>query len=135
MSKLPSELTNPIINIINNVCESSSIILKKYNFSPNMITTLGLIPSYYCIKFTYEDRFTEAAVMYALYFYLDCLDGFYARKYDMCTQFGDWYDHGTDIIFGITLLYVLHNKCNNGIKLIGSILIILLFTGFHIGCQ
>ena len=31
-------------------------------------------------------------------YYFDCIDGPMARKYNMVTVFGDYYDHGTDII-------------------------------------
>lgn len=39
-----------------------------------------------------------AGICFFLGYYFDCLDGFYARKYNACTLFGCWFDHLNDII-------------------------------------
>jgi len=44
---------------------------------------------------------------WALFSYLfDCVDGHMARKYNMCTKFGDFYDHISDWGYFIALFYV-----------------------------
>lgn len=44
-----------------------------------------------------------AALCFLAGYYFDCLDGFYARKYNKCTMFGCWLDHLNDIV--TTLLF------------------------------
>ena len=36
--------------------------------------------------------------------FFDCLDGTMARKYDMSTEFGDIYDHISDLMYAIALI-------------------------------
>ena len=37
---------------------------------------------------------------------MDCLDGFYARKYNMTSQFGDYLDHLSDVFKTTCLFYI-----------------------------
>ena len=47
---------------------------------------------------------------YFLGYYFDCIDGPMARKYNMVTLFGDWYDHITDMICFSWIIYILINQ-------------------------
>jgi phosphatidylglycerophosphate synthase len=60
-----------------------------------------------------------------------------ARKYDMVTKFGDLYDHFTDVVVGIGLVYVVIMKYFEKINRIDilSLLILGFLMQFHIGCQ
>jgi phosphatidylglycerophosphate synthase len=136
MSKLPNHLEDPIDVHIYRFCELTVPIFKCLNFSPNMITTLGLVANYFCIKFIHEDKYIEAAAMYALYYYFDCLDGTMARKYKMFSKFGELYDHATDIIFGITIIGVLLKKCVDRRILLAYVIgLYVTLTGVHTGCM
>ena len=46
-----------------------------------------------------------SAILYLTRYIFDCIDGFYARKYNMTTVFGDWYDHISDILINLIYIY------------------------------
>jgi len=96
MRKIPAELECSIDNIIINLCEPLSEIFKKLNFTPNGITTLSLITGLLAVVFLYVGQVWVSVIFYFISYIFDCLDGYYARKYKMCTKFGDLYDHIKD---------------------------------------
>lgn len=110
MRKIPTNLENPLDNIIINICEPVSTLFYKINFTPNDITTLSLIFGFLSIIFLYKGMVIITVIFYFLSYCFDCLDGYYARKYKMCTKFGDLYDHIKDWTVNITYAYVLISR-------------------------
>jgi len=48
-----------------------------------------------------ENQFALSAFSYLISYMFDCWDGYYARKYNMESKFGDYYDHVSDMFIGI----------------------------------
>ena len=65
------------------------------------------------------------------------MDGDFARKYNMESKFGDYYDHITDtlrlVIFICIIAYQYNEKINYKICILTIIMFILTCT--HLGCQ
>lgn len=116
----------PAINIVDKtiivplISEHAALINCYFDcyIVPNAITicsllvrTVGLVCLYYDDNASFVSasrrvkRIIAAACFFAGY-YLDCLDGFYARKYNKCTMFGCWLDHINDIVTSLAF-YVL----------------------------
>ncbi len=138
MTKLPKELENPIDNVLYDLSIKLAPKLKVLNFTPNGITTLSLIFGILGLYFfNLNNTFITIISLWIAYLF-DCMDGYYARKYDMVSKFGSYYDHVKDISIFIIFLYILLNKNVNIKKKINSILILILFAFFEsvfIGCQ
>lgn len=106
--KVSKEYVNPIdLVIAQNIMEPVNPYLHELNFTPNMLTTFSLIFEvmfiyYYCCK-----RYTLAALCFWLGYLFDCFDGNYARTYKMETDFGDKYDHFTDLFTVISYVYLV----------------------------
>lgn len=107
MRKLPKNLENPIDNLIIEACEHMSKFFKSLHFNPNDITTLSLIFGILSILFLYKGKPVLTVTCYFISYVFDCCDGYYARKYKMCTKFGDLYDHIKDWTVNIIYVYVL----------------------------
>lgn len=140
MRKITSDMENPIDDILLDMCESTMETLHQYNFTPNMITTIGNVFRLFSIYSIFHGHKLIFVVFYLLGYYFDCLDGHYARKYNMATKFGDYYDHISDIVFNAILIYyifwvspLVHKKYYWNIVII----YILFFFGLnvHFGCQ
>lgn len=73
-----------------------------------LVRTFGLVCLYLDSAPGYNLRHNRivAALCFLVGYYFDCLDGFYARKYNKCTMFGCWLDHLNDIVT-TTLFFVL----------------------------
>jgi phosphatidylglycerophosphate synthase len=137
--KIISELENPIDNILIILSIKFGDILHKYKFiTPNIITTISIILSIIAIYFIYIKYYKIGAILFFISYFFDCLDGNFARRFNMVTTFGDYYDHIGDIFKYLLLIYViLISNLKNITKYIFIILIII--CGFlsliHLGCQ
>ena len=73
-----------------------------------------------------------------LYYYFDCMDGYYARKFGKVTRFGDYYDHFRDwFVAGvmITLLFIKLKSKQDKIVFASITATLLLFCSMYVGCQ
>ena len=100
---------NPIDEMLISCGKKLYPIFFKFGFTPNLITTLSLIFNatgvYYISKF----KFRIGAVLFFIGYFFDCLDGNFARTYNLTSKFGDYYDHLTDIITYVYLIYTIYN--------------------------
>jgi phosphatidylglycerophosphate synthase len=82
--------------------------------NPNMITTLSNIACIITILLLSNANYYLAAFFILVSYFFDCAYGHIARKYNMVTVFGDYYDHNSDFvkIFAVllTLYYINFNK-------------------------
>ena len=86
---------------------------KKLNFTPNMITTLGLFSSLIMIYLILVEQCEIAAIFFILGYFFDCADGCYARKYKMTSKFGDYYEHIVDWIRNVAVVIMIVFKLIN----------------------
>ena len=105
--KIPAEYENPIDDYVYKMVAFFDTIFYNYNFTPNIITSLslitGLLASYYLLKKSYL-----SIVFLLISYFLDYSDGYFARKHNMVTEFGDFFDHGSDTIKSISILYSMY---------------------------
>ena len=119
-------LTHPVIDFA-----------KQKNLTPNHITTLSFVSQLFAISFLSFDYKKMYTCLYLLGYYFDCIDGPMARKYNMITKFGDWYDHVTDILCCCLANLVYVYKYNFFEHYIIVALYVIFFSGLmvYIGCQ
>tara|TARA_Y100000991_G_C21949145_1_gene338900 strand:- start:943 stop:1524 length:582 start_codon:yes stop_codon:yes gene_type:complete len=110
MAKINPKHENPIDNfIVFETCSPISEYLNKNHITPNMITTVGLISSLGGAYFLYNYKIYAFIILYLIAYFCDCLDGYMARKYNLQTIFGDYYDHITDIIqMGLIFFIIIY---------------------------
>lgn len=136
--KLPKKYENPIDNILIDIAERLNPIFYKLGFNPNGITTLSLVTG---LLFNYNyfiGNYELSAFMMSLSYFFDCMDGNFARTYNMQSKFGDYYDHIKDVIVmlvfvGILLLY---KDIPTKYKIFGIVVGVIMTFGvmMHVGC-
>jgi len=136
MRKIPEEYDNIFDNYLIRLCD----ILCPYAFSlgltPNAITTLSNIMCIVSIIFILKGKYYLGALFLLISYYFDCMDGHFARKYDMVTVFGDYYDHISDITKIIAVLITLcYINSRKFLKILPIIIILALLMTVHLGCQ
>jgi phosphatidylglycerophosphate synthase len=107
---------------------------KAIRFTPNILTTLGMICSGLCLFYYYKKNYWSL-VFLVLRIYFDYADGMMARKYKQGTKFGDYYDHVVDISFTIgfcVLTYILFTK--HRVAILSVIAFFALVTVMQLGC-
>ena len=109
----------------------------KYNLTPNVLTTISFALQFSSVQLLYLNYRVTYFILYLLGYYFDCIDGPMARRYNMVTTFGDFYDHSTDVF-----CYILSiNYYINYLNLLDNTVITLIYGLFlfclmkHVGCQ
>ena len=103
MHKLPSDTDTLLERGFLGASEAITPALRLLGLTPNGVTTIGLVAgllSAYCLYRGWIVAFVALSLMNYL---SDCVDGYMARRYDMSTVFGDYYDHVSDIVIHISL--------------------------------
>lgn len=141
-AKIESHQENPFDRVLIGLSDVVAPTLRNAGFTPNMLTTICVVASYFAVR-SLQSGDKPRFVLWALIgYFFDCLDGHFARKYNMCTLFGDFYDHITDWIYYAALMYVAF--ITRGLKpqfvahrwiiIIGLIVLACLMM-WHFGCQ
>ena len=136
--KLDSNYGNPVDNVFVDINEVLNPYYKKLNFTPNMLTTFSLLFTILSAYLFVTDYRIWAALFYMVGYYFDCADGNYARTYKMVSQFGDLYDHITDLIklgIFIVLLYTEYNDKSRFINFFIVFFALSFLSIVHLGCQ
>ena len=115
-------------------------IYRSLGLTPNMVTTLGLLFGLLAAYQILKGQFILAALLWLVSYYFDCVDGKLARKYNMVTKFGDYYDHICDTIKYAAILGALikSNKKKTSTRqwtYLGIIILLILVSFVHMGYQ
>lgn len=136
MRKINRIHENFIDNHLLDFVEYTMPFYRKLNMTPNQITFISLIFALIGSYFYCVNKFYLSIFCFAMSYYLDCVDGHYARKYNMTSKFGDYFDHYSDILKILVLLYCMYQK-DKKMAIINSIIlgVLLVLMTVHFGCQ
>jgi phosphatidylglycerophosphate synthase len=139
MRKIPKSAENPIDNFCVDISEVLCPLFKRCGFTPNGITTLSLVFGLISIYFLWKYNMFLFSVTYFISYLFDCMDGHYARKYNMVSKGGDIYDHVKDIVVHIILFSVLFYrypvKANTRYIIMAVMAVFTILMTVHLGCQ
>ena len=137
--KITRDQENPIDNILLDFATYVNPYLHSIGVTPNMLTAGSFLFGLITVAFIYHNMFEVAAVCYLIAYTFDCMDGNMARMFNEVTEFGDKFDHYTDLvqIMLLIIFIVINTKLSYRFKIIFFVLILSFFalTGIHIGCQ
>lgn len=137
--KIPHYFENPIDNVIIDICEQINPILFYLNITPNIITSCSLIIGIISGLLVYKGCFIIGGLTYFIAYILDCMDGNFARTYNMVTIFGDWYDHVSDVMKIIIIILAITTNSlisfNNKLIFMFGFTILQITSAIHMGCQ
>lgn len=135
--KVHESLEDPISQFFYDVSDNISPFLCRAGITPNQITTLRFMLSTSVFLYCFDKKmYKTASVLYMISYFGDCLDGHMARKYNMETIFGDYYDHVVDISVGIISLYCIGTTLNKKYKWVMFIILLLLVMSiFQMSCE
>lgn len=135
--KIPFHQECPMDNLFYNLVDPLSVTFRKINLIPNNITFLSLITGLFAVYCLYYRMIKLFIVFYIVSYILDMVDGYYARKYGMVSEFGDMFDHCKDV-FVNTLIFVLliyYTHKTKSYKLFLLLIFFLFLTLVHLGVQ
>jgi phosphatidylserine synthase len=132
-------MENPIDNILIDISYHVGQAIKHIPYmSPNVITSLSLIVSLYAVYKIFNGFYMIGGILFFFQYFLDCLDGNFARSNNMVTDFGDYYDHISDSVTSIaliTVILVLKIKVKTKALFLFSLLIFSILLSVQLDCQ
>ena len=137
MRKIPDNMDSPIDNGMIALSDALCPFFKNTGHTPNMITTYSLITGVLSVICLYNGYPIAFGILYTISYFFDCMDGHFARKYEMTSKGGDLYDHIKDISVYILLIYVVYVKYRKVITITDMAIILLAAFAncVHLGCQ
>ena len=136
MRKIDPQFENPVDNILIDIADKASSAFKSANFTPNYLTTISLFLGLMSAYYLYIRNNKMATILFILAYYFDVMDGHFARKYNMVSEFGDYYDHFSDWIKYLAILYAMYKVDSNKIYYVVIVIgILFMLQNIHLGCQ
>lgn len=141
MRKIPPELENPIDNVLIDLGEFLSEYFRALNLTANDLTTISFVTGMFAVYLFAYEKYALSAIFYMISYTFDCFDGGYARKYNMTSKFGDYYDHISDYIINGAMIFLISRKFlelgnDNPKKYVPLLMIPLsILMLIHFGCQ
>jgi phosphatidylglycerophosphate synthase len=110
--------------------------LHSIHATPNSVTFASFLVGLASVYTLIHKQYYLSAALFGVSYFFDTIDGMLARKYNQITEFGDWFDHGTDIIVFALILYFIFTRRTKGL---GIFIPLLLVEGigllYHIKLQ
>lgn len=131
-------MENPFDNIILRFAERVNPALVAVGATPNLLTSFSLIFGVAAAVYIYWGWFVTGAIFFFMAYVFDCMDGNMARAFDMVTRFGDFYDHGTDLVQIISFIFaVAYSPILHQWKVVFFVTASIIYVAsmVHIGCQ
>ena len=138
--KINDSYENPIDLVLVRLGERLHPTFRKFNLTPNDLTLASLVITLLSF-YAYVELKNKVlfVVLYFIGYAFDCFDGNYARSYGMTSDFGDYFDHGADMVKFFVYSYVLFFRTKDTSrrkKLYAcSLLVGLLLLATCMGCQ
>ena len=136
MRKILFDYENPFDNFLIELSDITTPYAYNIGMNPNMITTLSNIACIITILLLLNANYYWASFFMLISYYFDCMDGHMARKYNMVSVFGDYYDHISDFVKYVAVLSTLYyiNK-EKFLKILPIIVLLGILMTIHMGCQ
>lgn len=137
--KIAPEYHNPVDSFFYIIIKAINPTFWKLGITPNMITTLSLITSVSGVWLFYQQKMlTLAAILFYIGYLFDCQDGYMARKYNLVTKFGDYYDHISDAFKYITFvvaMFLIRKNNTHFLKYFLFIAALTVLVAIDVGCE
>jgi phosphatidylglycerophosphate synthase len=129
-------MINPVDKLFNYIGDKMNPVLYNFGFTPNILTSFSFLFGLVSMYYFYVDKRILAACLFIINYFFDVIDGRFARKYNMTTTFGDYYDHITDWITILLLLIIMYIK-NSWLllKLSPFLIILVILSLISLGCS
>ena len=128
---------DPIDKLMYRISETIAPLFYKTKHTPNLITTYSFIVRLVALFYLFKNQLTIFALLWAIGYMLDCLDGHFARKYNMSSDFGSIYDHVSDFICNTVLIIIVTLKLrtiNQKIFFLVLVFVVFLISSIYNAC-
>lgn len=135
--KIHESLEDPISQTLYDISDLISPTFYDLGITPNIVTTTRLLMTFIgFIYFFQNEYYSTSAILFFVSYFGDCLDGHMARKYNLESNFGDYYDHLADAMYMFLSLYYISVNIHPEFDWLVIVLFILgIMSLVQIGCE
>lgn len=139
MSKIPTNELCELDRGLYALFDKIDPVLFELGVTPNLLTLGSVTSACLSIYAFYKEKYLESGGLFVLAQIFDAHDGYFARKYNMVSNLGDWFDHVTDVVSGIGLITVLFysryrfNKYTK-LALFAWVVLLVFIAWFQVSC-
>lgn len=135
--KIHESLEDPVSQTFYDISGYISPTLYSIGITPNIVTTTRLITTIYGFLYLFANKYYRlSSIFFIVSYFGDCLDGHMARKYNLDTEFGDYYDHFVDYFVLFIAFYYFSVKIDPSNDWIMIVIFILgILSLIEIGCE
>lgn len=133
--KIARAMENPVDDVLLQICDRVCLALCRRGITPNMVTAASGVAGLGAVWALNRGFLPAFAALWAVGYFLDCVDGHLARSCNMVTKLGDWFDHAKDYTVLALLLFVLYTRYT--VPWWATLMIAggALGSAVHLGCQ
>lgn len=135
MRKIPRSEECPIDNYFIDVATAVAPIFHSTGHTPNLITLYSAVAKAFSVHALWNHDLKGFVGTWVAQYWLDCLDGYMARKYNQVTLVGDRLDHLFDTTAWIAVIIVLLLRYNIPTSYILIIVGAVVLGWMHLGSQ
>lgn len=133
--KVVPDYENPVDDALLRVVDLVCPVFRSLGATPNMLTAVSGVLGLAAVWAVQHGNLPAFAGLWMLSYFFDCVDGHYARRYDMVTEAGDWFDHVKDQAVAVLLVVVVHARYAVPWWAGGVLALAVLAAFSHFGCQ
>jgi phosphatidylglycerophosphate synthase len=135
--KIHWSLEDPLSQFFYDLSDKISPTLYNLGITPNIVTlTRFFLIIVGFLYFFQNGDYRLSAICYIVSYFGDCLDGHLSRKYGLDTEFGDYFDHFSDILSVMISIYFIYISLDEKYTWLLILMAISLFMGLvHISCE
>jgi phosphatidylglycerophosphate synthase len=115
-------------------CATVAPWFKATGHTANLISIYGTVLTLGALWYLWKDDMLRFSVYFWLAYLFDCLDGYFARKYDMVTTFGDVFEHVRDTVSLLLMMMICVYNYIITKPIILMTIVSSILTGIHVGC-
>ena len=120
--------------ILRYFCEPVAPLFRATGHTANSISVYGLFFTIGSLYYLAQDHMIRFTIYFWIAYLFDCLDGYYARKYNMVTELGDLFEHVRDLISLVLTALICCLQYVVTQRIMFLTVLANLATGLHVAC-
>ena len=109
-NKINHKYENRVDLVLEKISYPLNALFYKLGMTPNMLTALSLIINIIGLILLIKNNYIGFTVCFMISYFFDIADGQMARRFNMVSHFGDYFDHISDSLKIVLLIIVMGFK-------------------------
>lgn len=134
--KVPKDYECPFDRMLYEVATTLDPFFHSVGFTANSITFLSIVFEILSLR-ALANRSSMFAAYNMIGYFFDCMDGYFARKHNQVSRFGDMLDHVSDIVYyiGFIVIILMVYQPFEQVVILSTTSLLFFLAMSHLSCQ